>query len=100
MLNYFQWSGIIGAICYWMLLVAASFKAIFRSNNSFFLMLGGFMAFKIFYSFVEDQLMPNAASFYIMISIGLCHNWKLRNLDNSEMKSLIQSFFYFKQVRL
>jgi hypothetical protein len=93
MLNYFQWSGIIGAFCYWLLLASASYKAIFKSNNSFFLMLGLFMAFKVLYSFIEDILEPNASTFYIMISIGLCYNYKLRSMNNREMRNVIKLRF-------
>lgn len=93
MLNHFQFSGIIGAFCYWFLLTFGSYKAIFKSNNSFYIMLGLFIAFKVLYSFVEDQFRPNAATFYLMFMIGLCYNFKLRALKNLEMKKVAYLLF-------
>ncbi|MDD4969961.1 MAG: hypothetical protein PHT07_11085 [Paludibacter sp.] len=93
MLNYFQLSGFVGALIYWVLLTFASYKAIFKSKNSFFIMFGLFMAFKVLYSFVEDQLQCNIATFYLMFYIGLCYNLRLRNLLNLQMKKYSNILF-------
>jgi len=93
MLNHFQYSGIIGAFSYWLLLAASSFKAIFKSNNHFCKMLGLFMAFKVFYSFVEDQIMVNVESFYLMFLIGMCSNWKFRGFKDIEIKKRLNFIF-------
>jgi hypothetical protein len=94
MLNQFQFSGFIGAFSYWLLLMNASFNAIFKSKNIFFKLLGLFMAFKVTYSFVEDPIYPNVATFYLMYFIGLCYNKKIRSFDNSQIKKL--SYIIFK----
>jgi hypothetical protein len=94
MLNFIQLSGIVGVLCYWILLTAASYKAIFKSQNSFYIMFGLFLAFKVLYSFVEDRLQCNIATFYFMFYIGLCYNFQLRSLKNIEVKKL--SYLIFK----
>ncbi len=93
MLNYFQLSGFIGALSFWLLLTLGAYKAIFKSNNSYYLMLGLFVAFKVLYSFVEDSLNPNIATFYLMIMIGLCYNFRLRNLREIEIKKIFNLIF-------
>jgi hypothetical protein len=93
MLNQFQYSGFVGAISYWFLLTFASYNALFKSNNRFCKMLGLFMAFKVLYSFVEDQLFANAATFYMMFYIGLCYNIKFRNLNDFELKKFTNLIF-------
>lgn len=94
MLNQFQYGGIIAAFAYWLLLSVASYNAIFKSNSGIMLMIGLFVAFKVLFSFIEDQLQPNAATFYMMFIIGLCYNNKLRSLKDFHIKTL--SKFIFK----
>ncbi len=93
MLNQFQYSGIIGAFSYWLLMTFASFNAVFKSNNKFCMMLGVFLSFKVLFSFIEDQLQPNAASFYLMFIIGICYNFKFRYLMDFQIKKIASKVF-------
>lgn len=95
MLNYFQWGGILSAFSYYLLLCIASYNAIYKSRNIFFLLLGIFMSFKIMYSFIEDNISTNTMSFYIMLSIGLCYNKTLKNLNNQSIKKMISYSFKY-----
>jgi hypothetical protein len=93
MLNQFQFNGFFGALSYWLLLTFASYNAIFKSNNLYFKLLGSFMSFKVFYSFIEDPIYPNVASFYLMFMIGMSYNFKLRSLNNIKIKKLSNFIF-------
>lgn len=93
MLNYIQYGGLIGFILYGLLLVIASYKATFLSNNSFMTSLGLFVAFKFLYSFIEDQIMFNAHSFYIFLWIGMCYNKKFREMSNEQIKKYLHKIF-------
>lgn len=93
MLNYIQYGGLIGFILYGLLLVIASYKATFLSNNSFMTSLGLFVAFKFLYSFIEDQIMFNAHSFYIFLWIGMCYNKKFREMSNEQIKKYLNQIF-------
>lgn len=93
MLNYFQWGGCLTAFSYFILLFYASYLAIFKSNNILHLLLGIFLSFKILYSFIEDQIATNLATFYIMAMIGFCYNRKIREMDNLTIKRMVSNVF-------
>ena len=93
MLNYIQYGGLIGFILYGLLLVIASYKATFLSNNSFMTSLGLFVAFKFLYSFIEDQIMFNAHSFYIFLWVGMCYNKTFREMTNEQIKEYLNKIF-------
>lgn len=93
MLNYIQYGGMLGCLLYSLLLIFAAYKAIFKSNNSFMLLLGLFVAFKFLYSFIEDQIMYNAHSFYIFLWIGMCYNKSFRQKSDFEMKNYFNKIF-------
>ena len=93
MLNYIQYGGLIGFILYGLLLVVASYKATFLSNNNFMISLGLFVAFKFLYSFIEDQIMFNAHSFYIFLWVGMCYNKTFREMTNEQIKEYLNKIF-------
>lgn len=93
MLNYIQYGGMIGCVLYGLLLLIASYKAIYKSNNAFILLLGLFVAFKFLYSFIEDQIMYNAHSFYIFLWIGMCYNKTFRQMSDTEIKVYLNRIF-------
>lgn len=93
MLNFIQYGGIIGFFVYGTLLITAAYKAGFESKNTFMEMLGVFIAFKFLYSFIEDEIMPNANTFYIFLWIGMCYNKVFRNLTDTEIKRYLNKIF-------
>jgi hypothetical protein len=93
MLNYFQYGGIIAALSYWLLLTTAAYNAIFKSKSNFMRMLGMFVAFKVVYSFIEDKMNVNIASFYLMFMISLCYNTIFLSLKDSEVAFLLKKVF-------
>ena len=93
MLNYIQYGGLIGFILYGLLLVVASYKATFLSNNNFMISLGLFVAFKFLYSFIEDQIMFNAHSFYIFFWVGMCYNKTFRDMTSEQIKEYLNKIF-------
>ena len=93
MLNYFQYGGIIAAFSYWLLLTTAAYNAIFKSKSSFMRMLGLFVAFKVLYSFVEDKMNVNIASFYLMFMISLCYNKIFLSLKDNELTVILKKVF-------
>jgi len=93
MLNYFQYGGIIAAFSYWLLLTTAAYNAIFKSKNNIMRMLGLFIAFKVLYSFVEDRMNVNIASFYLIFMISLCYNKIFLELKDNEFTFLLKKVF-------
>ena len=91
MLNFIQWGGILGSSVYYYLFWKTSYLAIYKSKNWFFVMLGVWISFKCFYSFIEDILIFGPSTIFLFITIGLSLNSELRMLDNNNFKKYIKS---------
>lgn len=100
MLNYIQYGGIWGLIAYGVLLLTASYKALFKSRNEFIMMMGLFLLYKFMYSFIEDTLEANAHTYYHFLWIGMCFNTKLRMMTNQQIKEWIKSIFDFSKHKI
>lgn len=93
MLNYIQYGGLLGFVLYGLLIILAAYKATFLSKNNFMISLGLFVAFKFLYSFIEDQIMFNAHTFYIFLWIGMCYNKSFREMTNEQIKEYFSLIF-------
>lgn len=93
MLNYIQYGGLLGFVLYGLLLILAAYKATFLSKNNFMISLGLFVAFKFLYSFIEDQVMFNAHTFYIFLWLGMCYNKSFREMTNEQIKEYFKLIF-------
>jgi hypothetical protein len=90
MLNYIQWGGLVGGLLYFLLFVKASYYGIYRSKNWFCIMLGLWVAYKGLYSFIEDRIDFSISSIFILLSIGICMNKKIRQMTDIEMKIMFE----------
>ena len=93
MLNYIQYGGLFGLLLYGLLLIVGAFKAVFQSNNKFMVLIGLYVAFKFLFSFLEDRVGFQPHTFYLFLTIGMCYNVKLREMDDDEMTEYIQQVF-------
>ena len=98
MLNYIQYGGFLGALFYLILFMRASYLAVYRSNNWLIIMIGMWVSFKGFYSFIEDTTVFSVSTIFIFISIGLCFNNELRSLQDDEIKALFRKKLFKKVV--
>lgn len=94
MLNYIQYGGFIGLLMYYSLIAYAACLALWRSNNRFCIFLGIWLSFKLFLSFIEDPPSPNVYYFFIILTISLCYNERLRHMNNTQIKQLFNYIFY------
>jgi hypothetical protein len=93
MLNYFQWGGLLGFFAYFSLFIVASYYGVLKSNNWLCKMIGLWISYKGFFSFIEDRLSFSLATLFLFISIGMCLNRVLREMNDHEIKLFIRSFF-------
>lgn len=93
MLNNIQYGGITGLLIFSILFIMASFKATANSNNDFMRMLGAYIAFKYFNSFIEESVNPQGCSFYLYLWIGMCYNKHLRLMNNNMMNLYLTKIF-------
>ncbi len=61
-------------------------------------MIGMWVSFKGFYSFIEDTTVFSVSTIFIFISIGLCFNNELRSLQDDEIKALFRKKLFKKVV--
>lgn len=73
-----------------MLFFRASYLAVYKSNNWLMVMIGIWVSFKGFYSFIEDTTVFSVSIIFIFIPIGMCFNKDLRNMNEDEIKSLLR----------
>lgn len=89
-LNYIQWGGLIGGFFYFLLFVKASYYGLYKSKNWFCVMLGLWIAYKGFFSFIEDSLSFSISSLFIFLPLGICMNKKIRQMSDSDLKLMFR----------
>lgn len=92
-LNVFTWTGIIGVILYFLVFFRATYLAVNRSNNIYAVMLGVFIAFRWFYSWIEDVNNFSLNYFMLWIMIGLCLSQSFRKMTNNEVTIWVRGIF-------
>jgi hypothetical protein len=88
MLNMIQTGGLIGGLIYYFLFFTASYYGVFKSKNWFCVLLGVWLSYKCFFSFIEDPLSFSISSLFLFFSIGVCLNKNFRQLSDTELKEL------------
>lgn len=85
-LNILYFYGVIGILCYMCLSMYASHLAVFRSNNRLATLIGLYVAFKFLFIFIEEPSITMTTYF----AIGLCLNPEFRNMEEEEVKQILQ----------
>lgn len=85
-LNILYYYGVIGILCYMCLSMYASHLAVFRSNNRLATLIGLYVAFKFLFIFIEEPSITMTTYF----AIGLCLNPEFRNMEEEEVKQILQ----------
>lgn len=93
MLNYIQWGGIVGGVIYFLLFVNASYYGIYKSRNWFCVMLGLWVAYKGFFSFIEDPMSFTTGSMFVLVPIGICLSKEFRSMSDQELKFMFRNIF-------
>lgn len=88
-LNIFNYFGIVGVIIYFAVFFRASFLAINRSRNRFIPILGTYMAFRWFFSWIEDFSIFDLNYLFLWIFIGICYSPVFRGMSNQNFKNWI-----------
>lgn len=83
-------TGIIGFILYISVIVSAIFKALGKSKNLFIKSMGLLLASYVILLFLENIVAYNLLNIIIWVMVGMCHSDKLRQLNDVEIKGLIQ----------
>ena len=85
-LNILLYSGIIGVILYLLMLLTASYYAIFHSNNFLSKMLGLLLAGRWITFFIEEFTNFDLNNVFIWIIIGMVSCIEFRALSDDDLK--------------
>lgn len=91
--NVFTWMGVIGVMLYFLVFFRASYLAVHRSNNIYAKMMGIYVAFRWFYSWIEDVNNFTLNYFMLWIMIGLCFSHSFRMMNEYEVTIWIRGVF-------
>lgn len=89
-LNIFNYMGIVGVAAFSCVIFSAVIKAVWKSNNKYIPVLGLFLAFRFFYSWLEEfqRFDTNYVLFWIIV--GICYSPQFRALSDSQLKQVIR----------
>lgn len=94
MLNFIQYGGVFGWLCYTILFMAIVYNGLFKSKNQFLILLSILACFHYIYSYIEDKYTVNPHTFYFMIMYGICLNKEFLNMNDEDMKCYLRSIFH------
>lgn len=94
MLNFIQYGGVFGWLCYTFLFVAFVYNGLFKSKNQFVMLISIVACFHYIYSYIEDKYTVNPHTFYFMIMYGICLNKEFLNMNDEDMKCYLRSIFH------
>jgi len=92
-LNIFNSLGLIGVVIYTLVFFYASFLCVNRSRNYICKLLGIFIAFKWFYSWIEEFTDFDMNYFFLWLIIGLCFSESFRTMTNKELTIWVRGIF-------
>ncbi len=98
--NVFTWTGVVGVFFYFLLFFQASYLAVNKSNNIYMKIMGIFIAFRWFYSWIEDINNFTLNYFMLMITLGICFSYSFRKMTDKEMLIWVRGIFDIRYVRL
>ncbi|WBL22047.1 O-antigen ligase family protein [Zunongwangia sp. HRR-M8] len=92
-LNIFNYFGIVGVIAYFIIFFKAVHTSIYMSNNIFSKILGVYVAFRWFYSWIEDFSRFDLNFLVLWIAVGVCFSETFRSMNDKDFFNWIQSLF-------
>jgi hypothetical protein len=92
-LNIFTWTGLIGVILYFGIFLRATYLAVSKSKNDIIPLLGLYVSFRWFISFVEDFNMFNIMNITLWMLISMCFSSEFRNMSNYSIKECLNGIF-------
>jgi hypothetical protein len=94
-LNYFTWLGLIGLLFIFLIFYKASYLAINLSNNYFSKLVGVFVSFRWFFSWIEDINIFYIGYIHLWLIVGFCYSITFRSMSDKEMKKWVLSIFTY-----
>ncbi|MFC6860077.1 hypothetical protein [Zunongwangia atlantica] len=103
--NIFTWTGLIGVILYFIIFWKASFLAINKSNNDIVKIIGIYVCYRWFNSWIAEINMFDLINLTIWMAVAICFSPSFRRMTNNEVKIWVKGItekkynFYFLQEK-
>ena len=99
-LNIFTHMGLIGGFLYMFILVAASASAVRRSLSLEMKILGLWIAFRFFLSWIEEFTVFDLNNVYLWMMVGMCLSPSFLRMDSAQFRRFINQCLPFNKVSL
>lgn len=85
-LNTLLYSGLIGVLLYFFVLIYAAYLGLSKSNNFFCKIIAVFLAFRWVLFFIEDITKYDMNFYFLWVAVGVCFSNQFRNLSDEQIK--------------
>jgi hypothetical protein len=92
-LNIFTWLGSIGVVLYFLVFLKATNLAINNSNNIYIKIVGLYISFRWFYSWIEEFSEFDLSNFFLWLMIGMCFSEHFRRMNDKQMSIWVKGIF-------
>lgn len=92
-MNIFTYFGVVGCILYFIIFYVASYKAVYCSNNHYVPIIGVYVAFKWFLSWIEEYTMYELNLVILWLMVAICFSPWFRKMTNADFEKWIKSIF-------
>lgn len=92
-MNIFTYFGVVGCILYFIIFYVASYKAVYCSNNHYVPIIGVYVAFKWFLSWIEEYTMYELNLVILWLMVAICFSPWFRKMTNADLEKWIKSIF-------
>lgn len=97
--NTFTWLGLVGVIIYSLIFYHASFLAVNRSNNIFIRLMGLYIAFRWFYSWIEDHQTFSLNYLMLIAMWGMCLSESFRKMTDKQFMIWARGIFDARWIK-
>ena len=94
--NIYTWMGLTGVVLYFLCFCVSLYHSVFKSNNAYIKIIGVFLATRWPMAFIEDINNLDPINITIFITMSICLNPRLTNINNAEFVYLIKTTFQKK----
>lgn len=85
-LNVFNYFGLVGCMLYFIIFIAASYQAVYKSENRYIQVIGLFVAFRWLFGFIEDFSRFDLNMMFLWFMIGMCYSKRFRQRTDEEFE--------------
>jgi len=90
--SLFQYGGLVAVFLYFLLMLKASYLALYKSNSWLSKMFGVWLSFKFASSFIAEPFTYTVSNVFFYLFIGLCFNKKFREMSDADLSKILNKY--------